>query len=108
MLRKSQLCIAFLLPLFVITALAARADVCFEYGSGGGVSVAKGATLPAVNSCTPVTLVEEDGRAGIATGSMCNAEQGHGFPLLVLQYTYTACAGLGSYFESSTCRIRLI
>lgn len=107
MLRRNLLFVASLVPLFLATS-GARADICFEYGTGGGVSVAKGVSLPAVNACRPVTLVEQDGRAGIATGSICNAEQGHGFPLLILQYTYTACAGPGSYFESATCRIRLL
>jgi hypothetical protein len=104
MLRKTLLLIASMLPLFANTAWA---DICFEYGSGGGISVAKGASLPAVNACTRVTLVDQGGRAGLATGSICTAEQGSGYPLLVLQYTYTACTGPGSYFESATCRIRL-
>jgi hypothetical protein len=105
MLRKTLLLIASVLPLFANTAWA---DICFEYGSGGGISVAKGASLPAVNACTRVTLVDQGGRAGLATGSICTAEQGSGYPLLVLEYTYTACTGPGSYFESATCRIRLL
>ncbi len=106
MLRKSLLLIASIVPLFLVTP-AARADICFEYGSGGGISVAKGASLPAANACTRVTLVDQGQRVGLATGSICNAE-GTGYPLLVLQYTYTACGGPGSYFESATCRIRLL
>ena len=77
MLRKSLLLIASMVPLF--QANTAWADICFEYGSGGGISVAKGASLPGINACTRVTLVDQGNRAGLATGSICNAERGSGF-----------------------------
>ena len=61
--------------------------------------VAEGASLPGINACTRVTLVDQGNRAGLATGSICNAERGSGFALMVLQYTYTACTGPGSYLS---------
>ncbi len=105
MFRKGLLLIASLGPIF--TNVGVRADICFQYGTGGGVVVAKGAKLPAPNACTPVTLVEqfEGGRIGIATGSICTGDTGSSRPTLVYQYTYDACAGPGGYFEFATCRI---
>jgi hypothetical protein len=41
MLRKGLLLIASLGPIFAISA--ARTDICFQYKSGGGILVAKGA-----------------------------------------------------------------
>jgi hypothetical protein len=41
LVRKSLLLIVSLVPLFVNTP-GAWADICFQYGTGGGVSVAKG------------------------------------------------------------------
>src|SRR5215204_2546669 len=107
MLRKSLLLSAILISVLT-TVPGARADICFQYGSGGGLSVAIGAKVPAANTCTPVTLVEQlvpFTRVGVATGSICRSEVG--FSVLVLQYTYPACTGPGSYFESATCEIRL-
>ena len=68
MLPKGLLIIAALGPIFA--SPSARADICFQYGTGGGIIVAKGASLPAPNTCLPVALVEqvEGGRIGIATG----------------------------------------
>ena len=60
MLRRNLLFVASLVPLFLATS-GARADICFEYGTGGGVSVAKGVSLPAVNACRPVTLSNRTG-----------------------------------------------
>lgn len=108
MFRKAMLPAVLLVSMFVITP-AARADICFQYGSGGGLSVALGAKLPERNTCAPITLVEQlaiGSRLGVATGSICRGE-GVGFPVMVLQYTYTACAGPGGYFESATCQVRL-
>ena len=108
MIRKSIPLAAFLVPVFAIIP-DARADLCFQYGTGGGVSVAIGAKIPAINTCAPVTLVEQvyGGRLGLATGSICRSEEGSSRPTLVFQYTYDACVGPGGYFESATCRIDL-
>lgn len=108
MLRKGVLLTAFLLPI-VDSTPSALADICFQYGTGGGISIAIGAKVPPVNTCTPVSLVEQiyGGRLGLATGSICNSEQGSSRPTLVFQYTYDACSGPGGYFESATCRIDL-
>lgn len=108
------------IPFFIVTALgllsasmpSARADICFHYGSGGGIAVAKGAKLPAPNTCIPATLVEvstptAQGRGGIATGTICTGDPGSSQPTLVYQYTYDACSGPGGYFESATCRISI-
>jgi hypothetical protein len=105
MFRKGVVLIATLGPIFV-GPYAGATDICFQYGSGGGVAVAIGATLPAPNSCTTVPLVEqfEGGRLGVATGSICVAPDE---PTLVYQYTYDACTGPGGYFESATCRIKI-
>jgi hypothetical protein len=108
MLRKGVLLTAFLVPVFASTP-GARADMCFQYGTGGGVAIAIGAKVPAINTCTPVSLVEQiyGGRLGLATGSICRSEEGSSRPTLVFQYTYDACSGPGGYFESATCRIDL-
>jgi hypothetical protein len=105
MLPKGLLIIAALGPIFA--SPSTRADICFQYGTGGGIIVAKGASLPAPNTCLPVALVEqvEGGRIGIATGSICTGDTGSSATTLVYQYTYDACAGPGGYFESATCRI---
>jgi hypothetical protein len=110
MLRKGLLIIACLGPVFA--SPSARADICFQYGTGGGVSAAIGTKLPALpNQCIRVTLVEQSSspgsRWGIATGSICTGDLGSGFATLVVQYTYDACAGPGGYFESATCRINI-
>ncbi len=70
LLRKTLLLIASLVPAIAITP-GARADICFEYGSGGGTSVAKGAKVPPVNTCIRVTPVDLGARLGVATGSIC-------------------------------------
>jgi hypothetical protein len=105
MLRKALPLIAFLVPIFA--NLGARADICFQYGSGGGVTVAKGVTLPAENACLPVSLVDRGVALGIGTGTICTGGDppGTGVPSLVYQYTYTAC--VGPWFEAGTCRIEL-
>jgi len=108
MLRKIMLLTAFLMPVFASTP-GARADMCFQYGTGGGIIIAIGAKVPTINTCTPVSLVEQiyGGRLGLATGSICRSEEGSSRPTLVFQYTYDACTGPGGYFESATCRIDL-
>jgi hypothetical protein len=105
MLPKGLLIIAAMGLVFA--SPSARADICFQYGTGGGIIVAKGASVPAPNTCIPVALVEqvEGGRIGIATGSICTGDPGSSAPTLVYQYTYDACGGPGGYFESATCRI---
>ena len=76
MFRKGVLLIAFLVPAFASTS-DARADMCFQYGSGGGVTIAIGAKVPPINTCTPVSLVEQiyGGRLGLATGSICRVRR---------------------------------
>jgi hypothetical protein len=86
---------------------ASAADLCFQYGSGGGVLVAKGATVPAPNKCVNLALYEVGpaGLEGAATGSLCQDWAG---ATVVYHYTYDACIGApGSYFESATCRLQL-
>jgi hypothetical protein len=46
------------LGLVVAGAPSARADICFQYTTGGAPVVAKGAKLPAPNSCEPLALFE--------------------------------------------------
>jgi len=88
MLRKGVLLTTFFLPVLA-SVPGARADICFQYGTGGGVVIAIGAKVPPVNTCTPVSLIEQiyGGRLGLATGSICNSEQGSSRPTLVFQYT---------------------
>lgn len=103
-------CKAFLWALsiaaFGVTS-ASASDLCFQYGSGGGILVARGATLPAANKCINLPLYEvgAGGLEGAATGSLCQDWAG---ATLVYHYTYDACIGTpGSYFESATCRLQL-
>jgi hypothetical protein len=105
MFRKS-LMLSASLGLALVSTVPARADICFEYiVSGGGVSIALGAKVPAApNTCENVTVVSPtDG--GVATGSICRSEEGSGRPTLVYQYSYSACTS--PYFETATCRIEL-
>ena len=83
------------------------ADICFQYGSGGGIAVARGATVPEPNKCQNLAMYEvgATGLEGAATGSICQDWAG---ATLVFHYTYDACLGNpGGYFESATCRIEL-
>jgi len=78
-----------------------------QYGSGGGIAVAKGASLPKPNTCQTLALYEvgAGGLEGAATGSLCQDWAG---ATLIYHYTYDACIGHpGSYFESATCRLQL-
>jgi hypothetical protein len=95
------------ITLSVVTLSGAKADLCFRYGTGGGTLVAKGAKLPAQNTCDPLGLVEVGlgGRGGAATGSICR-DQTDG-RTIIFHYNYDACVGPGSYFESATCRLQL-
>ena len=83
----------------------AGADLCFRYGSGGGTAVARDATIPKQGTCQALALFETGGRAGAANGMICRDSVGG--VTLVFHYTYDACIGPGSYFESATCRAQL-
>jgi hypothetical protein len=102
------------IPIFFITALGlvvdsapgVRADICFQYQTGGAPVVAKGAKLPAPESCEPLALFEAarpDSRFGAANALLCR-DSGS---ILTYHYDYDACLGLGSYSESATCRLQL-
>jgi|SRR6266568_1003209 hypothetical protein len=104
MLRKGLLLIAAL-GLIIASQSGARADMCFRYQvTGGGTLVAKGAKLPAVNTCEPLAMFENGGLAGAATGSICRDINDF---TIIFHYTYDACIGPGSYFESATCRLQI-
>jgi hypothetical protein len=86
----------------------ARADLCFRYGSGGGTLVAKDATLPKEGTCQPLALFENTdpgSRIGAANGMICRDNTDG--RTVIFHYTYDACIGPGSYFESATCRLQL-
>lgn len=85
----------------------ARADLCFQYGSGGGTLVGRDATLPKEGTCQPLALFETGSRIGAANGMICRDGPGVGGITIVFHYTYDACIGPGSYFESATCRLQL-
>ena len=102
-MRKSFMIVLTLASLAFVES--ARADMCFRYQtSGGGTLVAKGAKLPAVNTCEPLAMFENGGLAGAATGSIC--VDINDFTVL-FHYTYDACIGPGNYFESATCRLQI-
>jgi hypothetical protein len=89
------------------TNVAYAADLCFQYGSGGGIVVARNATIPPQNECATLALYEVGGAGleGAATGSICQDWAG---ATVIFHYTYDACIGRpGSYFESATCRLKL-
>lgn len=103
MLRNGLL-YATSLGLVLIGATTAKADLCFRYAkSGGGTLVARGAQLPANNTCQPLALFESGGLIGAANGMICR--DGVDNRTIVFHYTYNACGG--DYFESATCRIQL-
>jgi hypothetical protein len=83
----------------------ARADLCFHYGTGGGTLVARDATLPKQGTCQPLALSESGSLIGAANGMICRDTVGG--VTIVFHYTYDACIGPGSYFESATCRLQL-
>ena len=84
-------------------ATAARADLCFRYGSGGGTLVAKNVTVPAPNKCKQLAMFESGGGAGSATGSICTDWTG---ATIIYHYDYDGCVG-AAYRESATCRLQL-
>jgi hypothetical protein len=103
--RKCLLLIAAL-TLVAGSAQNARADMCIQYKkTGGGILVAQGARVPAVNTCQPLAMYEAaiGGLGGAATGSICT--DGTSDTTLVYHYTYDGCTG--DYFESGTCRLQL-
>ena len=77
MIRKGFLLIVSLAP--ILASVSARADVCFQYDSGGGILAAKGAKVPAQDGvCATVALAEQgspSSRAGAAAGSICKSNQ---------------------------------
>jgi hypothetical protein len=103
MLRKGLLLTAAL-GLVVASASNVRADLCFRYAkSGGGTLVARGAQLPANNTCQPLGLFESGGLLGAANGTICrDATDGR---TIIFHYTYDGCSS--NYFESATCRIQV-
>jgi hypothetical protein len=105
MLRKNLPLIAGL-GLVLVTSTGANADICFQYGTGGAPAVAKGAKLPAPNSCVPLALFEANEfgtRLGAANAMLCRDND----ITLVYHYNYDACTGPGSYSESATCRLAI-
>jgi hypothetical protein len=71
----------------------ARADLCFQYGSGGGALVARDATLLKEGTCQPLALFESGSLVGAANGMICRDGPGAGGITLVFYYTYDACIG---------------
>jgi hypothetical protein len=106
MLRKGLPLIAAV-GLVVAGPPGARADLCFCYGTGGGILVAKGATLPADNTCEALPFFEVHSSAfvglnGAANGLICTDRSGG---TVIFHYTYDGCSG--NYFESATCRLNI-
>ena len=81
MLPKGLLIIAAMGLVFA--SPSARADICFQYGTGGGIIVAKGASVPAPNTCIPVALVEDPLRC-VIRGAALILENGDGAPSTTL------------------------
>jgi hypothetical protein len=102
MLRKSLALIAAL-GIAGGGAPSAQADLCFHYGSGGGIAVAKGADLPPANQCESLAMFEVGGAWGAATGSICTDRNG---ATALWHYVYHGCVGR-HYFETGTCAINL-
>ncbi|MGJ0507923.1 MAG: hypothetical protein ACR652_12545 [Methylocystis sp.] len=96
------------LGLVLAASLGAKADICFQYKTGGAPLVAKGAKLPAPNTCVPLAIFEAQeppgqpqGRLGAANAMLCKDKD----ITLLFHYDYDACIGPGSYSESATCRL---
>jgi hypothetical protein len=108
-LRSAILLSSAVIGLSLANLPDARADLCFQYGTGGGIAVAKGAKLPEPGTCQPLALYEvgSAGRAGAANGMICRDGPGAGGLTIIFHYTYDACTGRGTYFESATCRLEL-
>lgn len=91
------------LGLVITSAPIAKADLCFRYqNTGGGVLVARGAKLPAVNTCEPLAMFEAGGFGGAATGTICRDINDF---TVIFQYTYDGCTT--DYFESGICRLQI-
>jgi hypothetical protein len=102
MLRKGLLLVTAL-GLVIVSSPVARADMCFSYKkSGGGTLVAKGAKLPATNTCETLALFESGGQGGAATGSIC---MDNATFTIIFHYTYDGCTA--NYFESATCALQI-
>jgi len=112
MLRKGLPLIAAL-ALVSASATSAQAGLCLRFSkSGGGTLIAKGATLPAPQTCQMLPFVErapvnppETTLGGAATGFICT--DANGSAVALVHYTYDGCIGPDSYFESATCRFEL-
>ena len=106
MLRKALLLTAALSLIIGSTPNAGGADLCFRYKkSGGGTLVARGAQLPARDTCHSLALFESGGQGGHANGMICrdNVES----TTIRFHYTYDGCLGGPTWFESGTCYIQL-
>jgi hypothetical protein len=109
-LSRRAMPLASAAALSLVVSTAAHADLCFRYTkSGGGTVVARGAKVPAPNTCITLALYEVDGRygkglQGAATGSLCTDWAG---ATMIYHYTYDGCLGPNRYFESATCRLQL-
>src|SRR5262249_10161496 len=104
--RITMLCKGLMLSaslgLALVSTAPARADICFEYNSGGGVGYAVGAKVPAANTCERGTVVFS-AYGAVATGSVCTSPGG--FPTLVYQSSLSPCTP--PYFESAPCHVEL-
>src|SRR5215468_3110720 len=106
MLRKGLLLTAAFSLIIGSTPNAGGADLCFRYKkSGGGTLVARGADLPARDTCNSLALFEAGGQAGHANGMVCR-DNVEGVTIR-FHYTYDGCLGGPTWFESGTCYIQL-
>jgi hypothetical protein len=102
-MRKFALLIGTAIIMTAIAAPDARADLCFRYRTtSGGTLVARGASLPAVNTCAPLAMFEQEGYGGAATGTICVDAADF---TVIFQYTYDGC--ISDYFESGICRLQI-
>jgi hypothetical protein len=87
----------------IISTPDAKADLCFRYqNTSSGTLVARGAKLPAENTCEPLAMFEDGGFLGAATGTICVSATGF---TVIFQYTYDGC--VADYFESGICRLQI-
>jgi hypothetical protein len=102
-MHKLVFLIATGIVMTAIVAPDARADLCFRYQlTGGGTLVARGAKLPAVDTCEPLAMFENGGYFGAATGTICRDINDF---TVIFQYTYDGCTT--DYFESGICRLQI-
>jgi hypothetical protein len=107
-LRSSILLSAAVMGLSLANLPDAKADLCFRYSTGGGILVAKGVKLIEPGTCQPLALFEiGPGAGGAANGMICRDGPGAGGLSIIFHYTYDACLGPGSWFESGTCTLEL-